>query len=108
MYLFDHQSPAMEGRLGSVHSLDIPFVFGTLTAEGMDEFCGRGEEVESLSAALMDTYLHFARTGNPGHEGIPAWHRYDSNRTTMCFGSERGIRAQNDPMSAERQSWGGD
>ncbi|MEM7364898.1 MAG: carboxylesterase/lipase family protein [Pseudomonadota bacterium] len=108
MYLFDHQSPAMEGRLGSVHSLDIPFVFGTLTAEGMDEFCGRGEEVESLSAALMDTYLHFARTGNPGHEGIPAWHRYDDNRTTMCFGSEQGIRTQNDPMSAERQSWGGD
>ena len=105
VYLFDHQSPAMEGRLGSVHSLDIPFVFGTLTAEGMDEFCGQGSAVTLLSDTIMDTYLQFARTGNPGHEGIPAWHRYDDNRATMCFGSEEGIRTLADPMSAERLAW---
>src|SRR4029453_9729928 len=29
MYVFDYESPALEGRLGACHSLDVPFVFGT-------------------------------------------------------------------------------
>jgi para-nitrobenzyl esterase len=102
MYLFDHKSPAMDGKLGSVHSLDIPFVWGTLTAEGMDQFCGRGPAVEQLSTTLMDTWIAFATSGNPNHAGIPEWHKYDDQRATMRFGAS--VVIDDDPMSAERQA----
>ena len=104
MYLFDYRSPAMEGKLGSVHSLDIPFVFGTFAAEGMDQFCGSGAAVSALSATMMDTYLAFARSGNPAHTGLPAWPRYDkASRTTMRLGPN--VRVEDDPLAAERGCW---
>ena len=103
-YLFDYRSPAMDGRLGSVHSLDIPFAFGTLTAEGMDEFCGSGPAVEALSGQIMDMWINFAREGTPSHAGLPAWPRYGDARETMRLGLDARIDA--DPLREQRTVWG--
>ena len=72
-YLFDWESPAMNGALGSCHALELPFVFGTHAVA--PEFFGSGPVADAFSELTMDTWLNFAKTGNPAGEGVdaPAW-----------------------------------
>ena len=72
-YLFDWKSPGMDGALGSCHALELPFVFGT--HDTAPEFCGSGPVADAFSELTMDTWLAFAKTGNPATAGAeaPAW-----------------------------------
>lgn len=98
-YLFTWESPAMRGALGSCHALELPFVFGTLDLPEIDRFTGAGPAAAALSGQLMDTWVRFARTGDPG------WPPYDATaRTTMLFGPETGV--EHAPMNEERAVWG--
>lgn len=102
-YLFKWESPIK--ALGSCHALEIPFVFGTLgIAPGMAKFAGEGPEAERLSEIMQDSWLAFAKTGNPATEALGDWPAYDpKNRATMIFNSECGV--ENKPYEAERQVW---
>jgi len=105
-YLFNWESPLLNGTMGSTHGLELPFVFGTLDAPQMDEFAGTGAAVEALSANVMDAWIAFARTGNPHHDGLPAWDAYDTvRRATMILGSELELCAA--PYDKERSAWDG-
>ena len=58
----------------------------------------------SLAAMMSDTWLAFARTGNPNHAGLPFWPPYSiEKRPTMILNTEPGIKE--DPYSEERQAW---
>ncbi|MCY4130005.1 MAG: carboxylesterase/lipase family protein [Gammaproteobacteria bacterium] len=103
MYRFDWESPAQEGRLHACHSLDIPFVWGTYDIERMRRFCGVGDRVAQLSDRLMQSYIAFAHTGDPNHEGIPTWPKYSETRSTMCFNAD--VSAVDAPMDATREFW---
>lgn len=104
MYLFDYESPAADGRLGACHSLDIPFIWGTYGAENMPRFCGTGAEVEALSTVMMDTYLAFARHGNPNNPSLPEWDTYNvTDRLTMRLGTDPFVDTA--PGDAERHFW---
>ena len=103
MYRFDWESPAHEGRLHACHSLDIPFVWGTYDSDRMRRFCGDGTSVVELSDRLMRSYLAFAHTGNPNHDGLPHWPRYDESRSTMCFGENDSLVGA--PMDSTRAFW---
>ncbi len=104
MYLFDYASPAQDGRLGSCHSLDIPFIWGTTGVANMAVFCGAGPAVERLSQRMMDSYLGFAHTGNPGTDALPEWPGYEvERRATMRLGDE--CRVEHAPMDDERELW---
>jgi len=106
MYLFTWRSPAMDGALGACHALEIPFVLGTLDAPFMDRFAGEGAEAEALRDRMMDAWTAFARHGDPTHDGIGPWPRYDAERrTTMVFG--RDVAVVDDPYGAERRVWEG-
>ena len=72
-YLFDWKSPALGGALGSCHALELPFVFGT--HDVAPEFCGAGPVADAFSELAMDTWLNFAKTGNPAGDGVdaPTW-----------------------------------
>jgi NTP pyrophosphatase (non-canonical NTP hydrolase) len=72
-YLFDWKSPGMDGALGSCHALELPFVFGT--HDTAPEFCGSGPVADAFSELTMDTWLAFAKTGNPATTGAeaPTW-----------------------------------
>ena len=72
-YLFDWKSPGMDGALGSCHALELPFVFGTY--DTAPEFCGSGPVADAFSELTMDTWLAFAKTGNPATAGAeaPTW-----------------------------------
>ncbi|MDA1148112.1 MAG: carboxylesterase family protein, partial [Chloroflexi bacterium] len=100
-HFFEWESPARRGDLGSCHSLEMPFVWGTLDAPTQDRFAGTGPEAEQLSAQMMEAWLGFARSGNPSHEGIGEWPAYDAaDRRTMVFGPH--TRVEPAPFEEER------
>lgn len=106
MYLLDWKSPAFGGTLGSCHAMDIPFVFGTLATPFGQMLTGGGEGPKVLADKVQEAWLAFARTGNPGHKGLPEWTPYETGRrATMYLGKE--CRLLNDPQSEERKFWDG-
>ena len=100
MYRVDWESPMLGGMLGACHAVELPFVFGNYELPGGDQFVGQGAEVEGLATRMMDAWLGFARSGDPG---FPAYEA--EKRTTMVFGRECGT--QDDPQHAERKVWEG-
>ncbi|QGZ94894.1 carboxylesterase/lipase family protein [Terricaulis silvestris] len=93
-YQLDWRASAEGGIFGAPHTLDIPLVFGTLEAS---EWIGaRTREAEAMSRTLMDAFIRFARTGDPG------WAPYTlPARSTMIF--DTTSRVENDPRRAERE-----
>ncbi len=93
-YQLNWRAPAEGGIFGAPHTLDIPLVFGNLEAS---TYVGeRTAEGEAMSRTMMDTFIRFARTGDPG------WASYTlPQRTTMIF--DNTSRVQNDPRRAERE-----
>ena len=99
VYQLDYASPVDPWR-GAPHTLDIPLVFGTLDAEG--SITGTGPEARRLSAAMMQAFASFARTGDPNHRGLPAWPHYRlPARQTMIFDTEP--RVESDPRREQRE-----
>ena len=76
VYLFDWESPAFGGILGSCHALELPFVFGAVRQPAVQVFSGEGPAVETLSSQMQRAWLAFApwaipattasAPGNPG------------------------------------------
>ena len=98
MYLFDHASTAFGGRLRSCHALELPFVFGTLDGPLAELVGSESVAARSLSDAMQDAWLAFARTGKAD------WPAYDTgSRPTQVFGE--GIQVAEDPLRAERELW---
>ncbi len=105
-YLFTWPSPAFDGSLGSCHAVEIAFVFGTLNTQFMDQMCGQGPEADKLSEKMMNTWISFARSGNPNHPGIPQWPPYKmKNRSTMLMGHE--FTVEDSIFEQERKAWDG-
>lgn len=93
-YQLDWRAPVEGGIFGAPHTLDIPLVFGNLEASPfIGERTAQGEE---MSRTIMDAFIRFARTGNPG------WAPYTlPQRSTMIF--DQTLRIENDPRQAERE-----
>jgi para-nitrobenzyl esterase len=105
VYLFEWESPAFGGILGSSHALELPFVFGVVHVPAIQLFTGDGIEVETLSTQMQQAWLAFARNGDPTHAalegGWPAWD--PRKRSTMVFGPQ--TRATDGPRNAELAVW---
>jgi para-nitrobenzyl esterase len=104
MYLFDWRSPLAEGRMGSCHAIDLPFVFGDVDGEFGRLFTGGGPAARSLSEKMMDAWIHFARHGDPGHDAVGPWPRYDAGRRATMVLADR-CRVREAPMDAQRAFW---
>jgi para-nitrobenzyl esterase len=99
MYLFAWRSPAMDGRLGACHALELPFVFDTLDAPGIPFLAGNAPPPE-LAKRMNAAWASFAATGDPG------WPRYDTAmRTTKVFDVDDHL--EDDPSGDERRLWDG-
>ncbi|MGI1677622.1 MAG: carboxylesterase/lipase family protein [Cellvibrionaceae bacterium] len=104
MYRFDWETPVWNGLLRASHALEIPFVFNN--AQLSDAFTGGGPDAVQLSAVMSETWMSFARTGNPNNDMLAKWKPYDSkNRSTMLFSNSPEL--VNDPGSVERLAWQG-
>ena len=102
VYLFTWETPALEGRLGSAHVLEIPFMFDSLDkAAG---FTGDSPERAPLARTMRAAWARFARGGDPNGEGLPRWPAYNpGRRPTMIF--DTTCRVEDDPRGAERCAW---
>jgi para-nitrobenzyl esterase len=102
MYLFTWESPYMDGRLKSCHTLEMPFVFNNV--EPTIGILGNSPERIKLAANMSGAWIAFARTANPNHKGLPQWPTFDkTKRATMIFNTE--CKVENDPRSEERKAW---
>jgi para-nitrobenzyl esterase len=105
MYLFEYASTAFDGRLGSCHALEIPFVFDNLHKPGAQLLTGP-EPPQSVADAMHGAWIAFVRTGSPVNEALPEWPAYDQERrATMGFSVP--CHLESDPASAERLAWSG-
>ena len=101
MYLFTYKTNTLGGNLGAPHALEIPFVFGTLDDTEFGVYPKRDKNNTKLSELMMDSWISFARTGNPNHDGILEWPRYDTkNKFTLLIGENNKI--EKDPLPNER------
>jgi len=67
-------------------------------------FAGDGTDARRLAHRMQDAWAAFARRGDPHHDGLPAWPRYERlQRSTMLLGGECGV--VDAPYEAERAFW---
>jgi para-nitrobenzyl esterase len=100
VYQLNWASPIDGGKWKAPHTLDIPFAFNNVAIA--PQMCGTGEDAQQMAHIMSDTWIAFARTGNPNHHGLPHWSTYDlKKRSTMIF--DRKTRVVNDPRGEERR-----
>lgn len=84
LYLFSWRTPVLDGRPRAFHCLDIPFVFDN--TDRCDHMTGGGPDARKLGQAMADTWVQFARSGDPNHSGIPKWDAYsDESGINLIF-----------------------
>jgi para-nitrobenzyl esterase len=73
--------------LGTFHSSEYPYVFGTLDGLTRD----RTEIDRALSDRMQSTWVAFAYGGTPNAAGLPRWPSFsESAETTMYVGDRSG------------------
>ena len=80
LYLFTRPSPMANGKFGSPHAIDIPFVFGNLEDPAAKLFCGEGPEVVKLSSEMQLLWTSFAAKEPPHSPRVPEWPTYSLDR----------------------------
>jgi para-nitrobenzyl esterase len=100
-YEFAWRSQALGGELGATHAVELPFVFDLTDRpelNGPNALLGPDKPPADLASRVHETWIRFARTGNPG------WDPYDTERrATMRIDAE--WTQADDPRSQERQAW---
>lgn len=101
LYQLTWRSPADDGKHISQHTLDLPFMFDNVAAA--PHLTGpESDETRAMAQAMADTWISFARTGDPNNAAVPAWPPYDlAERPTMLF--EVPPRLASDPWATERE-----
>lgn len=99
-YLWTWPSPALGGRFGAVHGIDV--------APSLRSVRGalNGPSPSSIRMAdrAASMWSAFAASGNPNNPQLPEWPAYDqARRATLIFDDE--MRVENDPRSAFRDLW---
>jgi para-nitrobenzyl esterase len=99
-YQLDWKSPVDGGKWGAFHTLDIPLMFGTLTAPG--SLTGDGADARRVADTMQQALLAFARHGQPNYPGMARWEPYTlPRRATLVFDVD--TRLEDDPRGAERR-----
>ena len=92
---------AFDGALGATHALEIPFVWNT--TRGWELVFG-SEPPPNLADEMHNAWINFVRTGDPNHDGIDDWPRYDADRrATMRF--DAVTKVVNDPGARTHRVW---
>ncbi|MCB0838254.1 MAG: carboxylesterase/lipase family protein [Bacteroidetes bacterium] len=91
MYLFTWQSPVMDGKYKALHCMELPFVFNNI--KRCKEMTGGTVEAEALAQIVSQSWINFARFGDPNQKDLPKWEKYsEKNGATMMFDNECKLR----------------
>lgn len=103
-YLFTYEATLMDGKLGSCHAVEIPFVFGTVHDNFAKLFVGEHPDIKMLSDKCVLAWASFAKAASPQHDSLSDWPSYDlEERLTMELGVKCGLLI--DPMREQRSFW---
>jgi para-nitrobenzyl esterase len=95
MYMFDWQSPIMDGKYKAVHCMEIPFVFDNIAR--CEEMTGGFPDAYALASKVSQAWINFAKNGDPNHKGLPKWPVYNAQNTaTMHFDNTCTVKPQMD------------
>jgi len=99
LYYFTWETPVEGGRLKSPHTMEIPFVFDNVQiSRGIT---GGGADAMALAGKLSETWLAFARTGDPNTSKLPHWPAFNpTERPTMVINNQSKVVA--DPIREQR------
>ncbi|PLW82871.1 carboxylesterase/lipase family protein [Kineobactrum sediminis] len=91
------------GRLMTPHALDIPFVFDNTHPQKTTYGFTTGTEKErSMADKISDSWIAFARSGNPDTGKLPDWPNYSgASRQTMVL--DNVSKVIEDPIKSRRE-----
>jgi para-nitrobenzyl esterase len=104
MFRFDYQSTAFDGRVGAAHGIDVGFVFDNLAAPGLG-LVEQTPQAQALADRASEAWLAFARSGDPNHDGLPAWPRYDTDRRATMIFDDECVVIDDPTIPAVRRAW---
>ena len=103
VYEFTWTTPILGGRMRSPHTIEMPFVFDNVGDPLVQKLTGGGADTVPLAEHVCDTWVAFARTGNPNSQNLPHWPSYSAaDREVMIINAES--RAAKDPDRAAREA----
>jgi len=105
MYRFDYEGTRTAGNppvaIKAGHSMEIPFVFAHPRPDANNTV---PPHERALAKQMSQSWINFARTGNPNHDGLPTWPTYLSDRrAVMLF--DQNCTVTNDLDAEERRLW---
>jgi para-nitrobenzyl esterase len=87
VYRFDYVPPEYRKKgLGAIHTIELPFVFGNLSAYGINS-----AENQKLSQEIQSRWVNFIKTGDPNPKNVPKdshWPRFNKNSNKILVISE--------------------
>jgi para-nitrobenzyl esterase len=95
VYRFDRSIPGKgEAELGAFHSLEVPYVFGSLRDKEWQWLPTTADDA-SLSDLLQTYWTNFAKTGNPNASGLPDWPAWsDDKKEFLVINADASVTAQ--------------
>jgi para-nitrobenzyl esterase len=98
-YMLDWETPVMEGKRYVPHALDIGMIFDNVAKS--ESMSGTGPEAQAIADQMSESWIAFARTGNPANARVPEWPAYTAaQRSMMVFRTAPGVEV--DIRAAER------
>ncbi len=89
-WAYEFAFPLPGAAASTPHAADVPFVFGTHRHPHLACKIGTSPDVETLSAAMMDAWSAFVRSGAPSAAAGTAWPSFDAAAPqVMRFGPQR-------------------
>lgn len=98
-YMLDWETPVMDGKRYVPHALDIGMVFDNVAKS--ESMSGTSPEAQAIADQMSESWLAFARNGDPSNAKVPAWPAYKADaRSMMVFRTTPGV--ETDIRAAER------
>ncbi len=79
LYRFDYDGFMLSGIAGVAHSMELPYVFGTLDRRPVNKLYNFAniKKARKVSDTIQRYWINFAKAGNPNREGLESWQKFD-------------------------------